>query len=155
MPRRSTGSSSTKPTGSTKNSSRGFGNPLFATLKGLAVLLMLLSACITWKLISSEQQHTNNGGSMIPRELCSTTTTTTTGSMSKLGSGDDMCQKEYQRVTSNRTKGITRDDLERSRALVGNRYRLAMLAKTLKERKRPITGVVCGGSISLGHGVVP
>jgi hypothetical protein len=65
---------------------------------------------------------------------------------------------EYERVSANRTAGLTAEDLERSRANVGDRSRLAALAAKLAappRRRRPVRVVVCGGSISLGHGVAP
>ena len=65
----------------------------------------------------------------------------------------DNCRKEYEQANSNRTRGLTSEDLEHSRALIGNRHRLAVLANKLVVRKRPVTAVVCGGSISLGHGL--
>ena len=75
----------------------------------------------------------------------------------------DPCQDEYNRATLGRTPGLTMDDLERSRALIGNRYRLAQVAQKLQQPHQeqqqpspdPVTVVVCGGSITLGHGVVP
>jgi hypothetical protein len=76
----------------------------------------------------------------------------------------DVCQEEYDRVTANRTQGLTREDLIRSRTLLGNRQRLANLAHKLhilrdgttdNNNMQPITMVVNGGSISLGHGVIP
>jgi hypothetical protein len=69
--------------------------------------------------------------------------------------GDAGCEAEYQRVTTNRTKGLTDEDLKRSWTNTGNRYRLSTLAKSLTDmtrNPRPIKAVVSGGSISLGHG---
>lgn len=63
-----------------------------------------------------------------------------------------VCQDEYERVTSNFT--LTKTDLQNSRALLGNRHRLAALSKKLKSN-RPVNAVVCGGSITMAHGVTP
>jgi len=68
---------------------------------------------------------------------------------------DDLCMDEYRRVTADRTTGLTADDLERSRAVTGNRQRLAGLATRLIQQRKPVHIVVCGGSISIGHGVHP
>ena len=67
----------------------------------------------------------------------------------------DACDTEYKRVTRGRTPGITKDDLARSQAHLGNRFRLVEVMKLLTARKRPVSIVVAGGSISLGHGVTP
>jgi hypothetical protein len=68
----------------------------------------------------------------------------------------DPCLVEYQRVTENRTEGLTVEDLERSRAYVGNRHRLGLFAsKLVAAQRQPVNVIVCGGSISLGHGVTP
>ena len=63
----------------------------------------------------------------------------------------DPCMEEHKRLVSNRTPGLTTEDMLRSRTYIGNRYRLATLASKLEVA--PIKAVVCGGSISLGHGV--
>mmetsp|Transcript_21983 Transcript_21983/g.48923 ORF Transcript_21983/g.48923 Transcript_21983/m.48923 type:complete len:620 (+) Transcript_21983:193-2052(+) len=68
---------------------------------------------------------------------------------------DDACDTEYKRLTHKQTPGITKDDLARSQAHLGNRFRLTEVMKALTARKRPVTIVVAGGSISLGHGVTP
>jgi len=73
---------------------------------------------------------------------------------------DSYCAAEYSRVTATRTPGLTEDDLERSRAYIGNRQRLAkfstkLLVSSLSSSSSPVNVVVCGGSISLGHGVTP
>ena len=62
------------------------------------------------------------------------------------------CELEYNRISSNRTYGITRQDLLHSRAHTGNPYRLQKAIHTLSQRRRPFVAVVAGGSISLGHG---
>ncbi len=63
----------------------------------------------------------------------------------------DPCMEEYKRLVSDRTPGLTTEDMLRSRTYIGNRHRLATLAS--KFEVAPINAVVCGGSISLGHGV--
>ncbi|KAL3797408.1 hypothetical protein HJC23_010534 [Cyclotella cryptica] len=65
------------------------------------------------------------------------------------------CRAEYQRTTRHRTPGLTTQDLLRSRAWIGNQYRLHKAIHTLNERSRPFVAVVAGGSISLGHGTFP
>lgn len=66
---------------------------------------------------------------------------------------ESSCTKEYNRLVEGRTPGITKMDLLRSQAWIGNQYRLHKAISTLNERKRPFVTVVAGGSISLGHGV--
>jgi len=71
---------------------------------------------------------------------------------------DNKCRNEYKRVTSNQISGLTKEDLRRSRAWVGNEQRLANVVKKLQNhndpmKATPITAVVCGGSISMGHGL--
>jgi hypothetical protein len=56
---------------------------------------------------------------------------------------------------SSRNLGLTQEVLERSRAHVGNRWRLARFSQTLTQQQQPVHIVVCGGSISLGHGISP
>lgn len=63
------------------------------------------------------------------------------------------CQAEYNRIVSQQTPGLTPQDLLRSRALIGNQYRLEKLMEKLSSRERPVVAVVAGGSISLGHGL--
>mmetsp|Transcript_14483 Transcript_14483/g.24280 ORF Transcript_14483/g.24280 Transcript_14483/m.24280 type:complete len:640 (+) Transcript_14483:93-2012(+) len=63
------------------------------------------------------------------------------------------CQAEYSRIVSQQTPGLTPQDLLRSRALIGNQYRLERVMETLSSRERPVVAVVAGGSISLGHGL--
>lgn len=65
----------------------------------------------------------------------------------------DPCDDEYHRIVSHITSGLTPDDYVRSQAYPGNRYRLGRFIEKLQQR--PIHAVVCGGSISLGHGVTP
>ncbi len=63
------------------------------------------------------------------------------------------CQAEYDRIVSHQTPGLTTQDLLRSRALIGNQYRLERVMESLSSRERPVVAVVAGGSISLGHGL--
>jgi hypothetical protein len=63
------------------------------------------------------------------------------------------CTREYNRLTEGRTPGITKMDLLRSQAWIGNQYRLNKAINKLNNRKEPVVAVVAGGSISLGHGV--
>ena len=74
------------------------------------------------------------------------------------------CQQEYQRVMSNITTNLTKDDYDRSIAHVGNRYRLSRIVnqkllvqsnRAIPQERLPLTIVVCGGSITLGHGITP
>ena len=82
------------------------------------------------------------------------TSTTTSSSSSSSSASSSSCHEEYDRVASRgRTPGITRRDLRRSEAWIGNRHRLSNAARALSSRTRPIFVVVAGGSISLGHGV--
>jgi hypothetical protein len=71
------------------------------------------------------------------------------------------CDREYQRIMSNMTTNLTVDDYDRSIAHVGNRYRLSriiqqkLLVSESTPQRQPLTIVVCGGSITLGHGITP
>jgi hypothetical protein len=73
-------------------------------------------------------------------------------------------------MTDRLVPGLSDEDFERSIANVGNRQRLARFASKLiqssspsiskiknvsEESDGPVTVVVCGGSISVGHGVHP
>jgi hypothetical protein len=71
---------------------------------------------------------------------------------------------EYQRVMGSVTTNLTIDDYDRSIAHVGNRYRLSRVIQqkliidetmTQAQPREPLTIVVCGGSITLGHGITP
>lgn len=67
------------------------------------------------------------------------------------------CSNEKKRLTSKSIR-LTPEDLSRSRAWVGNEQRLANLVNKLQDhddpsKASPITVVVCGGSITLGHGL--
>lgn len=101
--------------------------------------------------------------------------------VNKESDDDDLCLKDFYRITRDmddlhvsgndaRIPGVTEEDLERSIAHVGNRFRLAYFIDKLKrsssvgadisqeiseENSGPVTVIVCGGSISLGHGVNP
>jgi hypothetical protein len=84
-----------------------------------------------------------------------------------------MCRNELNRVTTKMTDhvhGITEEDYERSVAHVGNRHRLSKFVHKLmrsitkdevllqQQHQNPadaVTVVVCGGSITLGHGIEP
>ena len=63
------------------------------------------------------------------------------------------CQAEYTRIVSQQTPGLTPRDLLRSRAFIGNQYRLERLMDKLSAREHPVVAVVAGGSISVGHGL--
>ena len=143
-----------------------------ATLKLLSLVIFAVTGSVTWQLTSttSTGQVARQASLLdIPYELCGgvsrhihreeapekanppTLAPTPEQELPALTS----CQQEYQRVTSNRTQGITEQDLEQSRALIGNRHRLAQLSAKLQRREEPVNAVVCGGSITIGHGVVP
>jgi hypothetical protein len=80
------------------------------------------------------------------------------------------CSNEFYRLTRNMTDlvpGLTEEDFERSIAHIGNRYRFAQFVNKLTRSSStfkgqanstdsinvdPVYVVVCGGSISLGHG---
>jgi hypothetical protein len=68
-------------------------------------------------------------------------------------SSKDRCEKEFQRVTINHTHNLTKEDLRRSRAWVGNEQRLQFFAEKLYTKKNSVSVVVYGGSISMGHGL--
>jgi hypothetical protein len=140
MPRRSAQS--------TSSNNNSIQNQLLSTLKWLLLVLFIVTGSITWKLVIT---NNNDYGRLLdlPPNFCPNTTAT-----QQLGSTlSSPCQVEYQRVTANRTQGLTEVDLEQSRAFLGNRHRLALLAHTLQTRKKPVDAVFCGGSITLGHGV--
>ena len=149
-----------------------------STLKWLVLVILAVTGSITWKLISNDSLRDGSASYMLdlPRELCGTvvgtgaallqskgsnvtlteqsTTTTTVATDSTLSRDISSCEMEYRRVTANRTKGLTDVDFEHSRALIGSRYRLANLAKKLQARQNPVNAVFCGGSITIGHGVL-
>ena len=54
----------------------------------------------------------------------------------------------------NTTIGITKTDYRRSRAWIGNELRLAKFMTKLSSRKMGVNVVVCGGSITMGHGLI-
>lgn len=115
-----------------------------STVKWMVLVVVAVTGSITWKLmvvlVGDSSSNSNNHLMDLPRgELCGATSIT-------------KCQEEYFRVTSNFT--LTKTDLQNSRALLGNRHRLAALSKKLKSN-RPINAVVCGGSITMAHGVTP
>eukprot|EP00980_Cylindrotheca_fusiformis_P005627 scaffold1184_cov132-Cylindrotheca_fusiformis.AAC.48 len=63
------------------------------------------------------------------------------------------CDEEFERLTLNHTHNLSTEDIRRSRAWVGNERRLAKVVDKLSARKMPISVVVYGGSISMGHGL--
>ena len=142
---------------------------LLTNLKWISLMVFLVSGSLMWQQIMgidiARQSHALLD---LPQEVRDAIISNPRGLRHAKGSENttaavavavaavpDACQEEYDRATASRTPGLTIDDLERSRALVGNRHRLANLAKTLGARDKPVTAVVCGGSITLGHGVVP
>ena len=68
---------------------------------------------------------------------------------------EDKCQVEYNRVNRHRTKGLSEESIDRSRAWIGNRQRLNHLAGRLaaSPNANGIDVITFGGSITLGHGV--
>ncbi len=83
----------------------------------------------------------------------------------KIDETERSCQREFHRATDQRpdhVPGLTPDDYERSIAHVGNRYRIAAFVQKLIQstavshnHQSPVTAVVCGGSITMGHGLEP
>jgi lysophospholipase L1-like esterase len=67
----------------------------------------------------------------------------------------DECIAEYNRVNVEQLRGITQESLDRSRTWIGNSERLYKFARKLKARKEVTHSLIIGGSISMGHGVVP
>jgi hypothetical protein len=131
-----------------------YAQQFFFTLRWLSALVFLLTGGLTWQLMLQSKSPSRDAWLDLPgRPVCATTATSTADTSSSTRS--DLCEAEYQRVARDRTPGLTKDDLERSRALMGNRHRLAGLARKLQQRIEPVTAVICGGSISIGHGVVP
>ena len=90
------------------------------------------------------------------------------------------CRREFDRVTvdmPDHVPGLTEEDYERSIAHVGNRHRIAAFVQKLIQstttttatstassnstdanniqNKKALTVVVCGGSITMGHGTEP
>jgi len=142
---------------------------------GLGLAVFMISALIMSQQFQSHHYHGNHQyhhhssqqqqllldlpPEMIREAFLKITNTTSSSSSSssslQLPVHQDHCQEEYDRATVHRTPGLTVDDLERSRALIGNRYRLSVLIQILQAKTQPVTVVVCGGSITLGHGVHP
>ena len=108
-----------------------------------------MHAMVTTSLIGCGKPSSNNGitipDRISPSGLITAQQTTPPSS----------CQVEYNRITKTQTPGITKQDLRRSQAWIGNQYRLTQTMKALSSRQRPVNVVVAGGSISLGHGVTP
>jgi hypothetical protein len=63
------------------------------------------------------------------------------------------CEEEFQRLTLHHTHNLTTEDLRRSRAWVGSEKRLAKFVDKLSAKRKPVSVVVYGGSISMGHGL--
>ena len=95
---------------------------------------------------------------------------------------ESSCRREFHRWTvdmPDHVRGLTSEDYERSIAHVGNRYRIATFVQKLilstqpmtntitnsnssnlndavsRTTSTPVTVIVCGGSITMGHGVEP
>lgn len=155
-------SSPLRKRGNGNNSSK---NIILFILRWLALILVVTSVTIVWKLATHHDDDQalffNKGVDLIgvpsSREWRSEAAAYFSNEK-RTASIDDKCQNAYEYATRQYprwTPGWTVDDMERSRALVGNRHRLALLAEKLTASEQPILGVVCGGSISLGHGVAP
>jgi hypothetical protein len=152
-------------------SKNGISQQLVGTLRWFVLVVVLVIGRILWLQLSVTQYDSSSLRNVrssaescmdLPsRPAAASVNTSTATSLERTVSTSrppvehDACMVEYQRVTAQRTRGLTAEDLERSRALMGNRYRLAQVARSLQHRQRPITVAVCGGSISLGHGVHP
>ena len=65
---------------------------------------------------------------------------------------NDVCQEKYHRRTSRGRIPLRREVLDRSQLYMGHRGRLAHVIDKLQHHQ-PIQVLVCGGSITLGHGV--
>lgn len=108
-------------------------------------------------LLSSTSNKQQQNGPAVTSSIATSTT------------DNDSCRKEYERITADRLPGLTKEDLLRSITYSGNRHRLAILANKLgmmnmnrrnhNEKAvtvtttQPVRAIVCGGSITLGHGV--
>ena len=137
-----------------------------STLKLLSLVIFVVTGSLFWQLVSlsGNGNDTLTSPSQLdaPRELCKkeepvkkeaiAATVRPAQTQEPIANS---CQAEYERSTSNTTRGLTLDDLEQSRALIGNRHRLAFLSAKLQDRQEPVNAIVCGGSITIGHGVVP
>ena len=146
---------------------------LLLHLKWISLIVFLVSGSVLWQQMNNNGIHHHNNpddhhhhphhewmnlpldNSMPRRDDFMLRQNNNNNNSNNAIATDDTCQAEYDRATVDRTPGLTLDDLERSRALVGNRHRLATLAETLRAGDKPLLAVVCGGSITLGHGVVP
>ena len=110
-----------------------------------------------------------------------TSTSTTSSSLFTIDNNKDddirhQCRREYDRLTihmPDHVSGLTEEDYERSIAHVGNRYRIAHFIQKLiqstttnnngnnsttetnSNNNKAVTVIVCGGSITMGHGVEP
>lgn len=145
-----------------------------ATLKWGFLLSVVATGFIMWKLVANASLGDVSGSSMLdlPRDLCGTVVRTNASGValndapsvqsiplltSAPASGSTLspsrCDKEYHRVMANTTKGLSEVDFEHSRALIGNRRRLAILAEKLQAQQQPVNAIFCGGSITIGHGV--
>ena len=102
----------------------------------------------------------------LPRQIPMCRGNVTIPTTFKLDDKERRCRNEFNRVTEempDHLPGLTEEDYERSIAHVGNRYRIATFVQKLIQssstasinRNKPVTVVVCGGSITMGHGVEP
>jgi hypothetical protein len=66
------------------------------------------------------------------------------------------CYKDYMTIKKDQTpNGLQYDDYKRSQAYYGNGQRLYRFVQGLQTGTKPKKIIVCGGSISIGHGVKP
>lgn len=84
------------------------------------------------------------------------TTNSTTTTLSLYESKLLQCNHEYQFIKQYQTlNGLSNVDYQRSRAYYGNPIKLYHLIQKLKTGHHASNVIVCGGSITLGHGIEP
>lgn len=130
-----------------------------ATVLNVAILLL---GRIREATVCASNNKSSNNNRVVNDHLDSFAARVPTGRLgsqapqvsSSLIRDDDACHTEFQRVTANQTRGLTSENMKRSWTHIGSRKRLAKLGHKLQQRQAPVTAVVTGGSISLGHGVI-
>lgn len=102
---------------------------------------LFLSTCLLFSSIYEISQQDNGKGSADALPLNTVRETV------------NKCDMEFRRLTTDHRHHLTLEDFRRSRAWVGNEQRLSKLFQKLSAKSDPVSAVVYGGSISMGHGL--
>jgi hypothetical protein len=126
----------------------------------LATLLVPYCSLARWDIDRHNESKVTSGTSLFQEALVAWSASLAHSTQSPRLSTDlnetrNACTAEYQRVTASAVPGLTPEDWERSVAYTGNRHRLALLSQKLASRQEAVSVAICGGSITMGHGVHP